>query len=101
MSDFFNTPKIATEEDCKLCWSCGKPGQFFRCALCGHKFVPGDNYTIAYTNDLPKAYGNPICCTSHGTVAEIREQWIERSRRFHATEADEFWFFHKHGSVSN
>ena len=92
-TDFFNTPKIATAEDCVLPWSGGKNGKYFRCALCGHKFVPGDGYTIAYTNDIPGGGGNPICCTSHGEPASLREQWRERSAEWAAITKDKFWRF--------
>ncbi len=100
MTDFFNTPKVATEDNCKQRWSCGKPGEFFRCALCGHKFVPGDDYTICYTNDMPDACGNPICCTAHGPVHQLRAQWKDRCAEFKHFENDRFWFFHKRGNES-
>jgi hypothetical protein len=100
VNDFFNTSKIADEEVCKARWSCGKPGEFFRCALCGHRFVPGDAYTLVYTNDIPKTNGNPICCSSHGTIAEMREQYRALCEEFRTTESDKFWFFHKHRGQS-
>ena len=100
MSGFFNTPKVATTEDCELRWSCGKPGEFFRCALCGHKFVPGDHYQLVYTNDIPGAGGNPICCTSHGSPEDVRPQWVKRCAEFKEFAADKFWFFHKRGNES-
>lgn len=35
-------PQVATEADCKGKWSGGKHGEYFRCALCGHRFQVGD-----------------------------------------------------------
>jgi hypothetical protein len=95
MSDFFNTPKIATEDDTKLRWSGAKPGERFRCVLCGHKFVAGDSYTIVYANDLPHTYGNPICCTAHGNVEQLRAAYAQRCEEFRTSESDRFWFFHR------
>ena len=96
MSDFFNVPKIATEEHCKARWSLGKPGEFFRCALCGHKFVPGDEFTICYTNDMLGSGGNPICCSAHGSVPQLRAQWKDRCEEYSHFKDDRFWFFTKH-----
>jgi hypothetical protein len=58
-------PFTATHEHCHVMrWSCGKPGEKFRCALCGHKFVPGETVRWQYTNDTPGAGGNPFVCQS-------------------------------------
>lgn len=69
-------PWQASAKDCAARWSCGKPGEFFRCALCGHKFVEGDTVRWQYTNDTPGAGGNPLVCAKcdvgrDGIIAEI------------------------------
>lgn len=55
-------PFTATAEDCKRDWACGKPGEHFRCGLCGHKFVTGDVVRWQFTNNLPGYGGNPFVC---------------------------------------
>jgi len=65
-------PRYATEDDLKACWSGGKPGECFRCDLCGHKFKLGDYWRWQYTNDTPGASGNPkVCEKCDGTKASI------------------------------
>jgi hypothetical protein len=96
-SNFFNTWKVATEKDCSAEWSCGKPGEYFRCALCAHKFVPGDEFFVLYTNDLPEAGGNPILCVKEkGSIEEMRTAWKARCAEWHKRQKDSrFWFFRK------
>lgn len=78
MNTFFNTIKIATEEVCKAKWNGGKPGEFFYCALCNHKLVPGDGYIVLYTNDSRKAGGNPIICAKCGhDIPAAKSKWID------------------------
>lgn len=84
-------PFIATVEDCARRWSCGKPGERFRCALCGHKFAPGDTVRWQYTNDVAKAGGNPFVCQTcdvgrDGIIAEILRRRAE-------LKADRWWWF--------
>ena len=35
-------PRVATEEDIWAHWGGGRPGERFRCYLCGHRFAVGD-----------------------------------------------------------
>ena len=75
-------PFVADEDDTKLRWSCGKPGEFFRCALCGHKFAAGDTVRWQPTNDVPGAGGNPFVCQTcdtgrDGIIAEILKRRSE------------------------
>lgn len=56
-------PFTATEKDLQTRWSCGKPGEKFRCGLCGHKFEVGETVRWQYTNDVHGAWGNPFVCT--------------------------------------
>ena len=86
--------KIATIESLHARWSSGKPGQFFRCALCGHKFKLGDKYRVLYTNDMPKAKGNPIICERcNDKTATLRARWYDRCREY---ASEKFWWFKKH-----
>lgn len=40
--------RIATDEECKLDWNCGKNGKYFRCFLCGYRFEIGDKWRFIY-----------------------------------------------------
>lgn len=52
--------EVATKEHCNARWSCGRPGERFRCYFCGHKFVVGDEFRMVFTNDIKGAGGNPL-----------------------------------------
>lgn len=97
-SDFFHTWKVATEGNCSAAWSGGEYGKNFRCALCGHKFVPGDEFFVLYTNDLPEAGGNPLLCVKEKgkTIEEMRASWKVRCAKWRKHQSDpRFWFFQK------
>ncbi len=65
-------PRVATEEDVKACWGMGKPGERFRCYLCGYKFQVGDRWRWVYagsaglTNFL-------VCAACDGD--DVLERW--------------------------
>lgn len=76
-------------------WSGGRNGCYFGCALCGHKFVPGDVVRWQYTNDIKGAGGNPLLCSKcdtgkEGVIAEI----IARRKSIFS---DRNWWFHRIG----
>ena len=84
--------RIATKEDCEsVLWSGAPNGERFRCALCGHKFSPGDKWRWVYMNDLPKSYGNIMVCDNcdHGNV---RDKWVEKCEQWEKFKI-EFWYF--------
>ena len=84
-------PRIATKEDCKAQWSGGENGKYFRCALCGHKFVIGDYWRFVYTNDIPAAAGNPLVCEKcDGTKEEIVTKMRELKSEYNQ---QKFWRF--------
>ncbi len=87
-------PWIVSEADTKKAWNGGKDGAFFRCALCGHKFVAGDTARWQFTNDTPGAGGNPMVCVKcdggkEAIVAEIRK------RREELKAPSNWWFLPK------
>lgn len=98
-NDFFNTVKVATEEVCHARWSCGKDGIYFRCAFCGHKIQPREQYLLLYTNDLPGGWGNPIVCgmcigplpVDNARLTTLREAWVRK----HDDAKTKFWWFTK------
>ena len=74
---------IVTEEQTHLDWAGGKDGKYFRCYLCGHKFVEGDKVRWQYTNDIEGAGGNPIVCElCDGTKEEVVLKWEEMIDEF-------------------
>jgi len=69
-------PFIVTVADIKKPWSGGQDGKYFRCYLCGHKFVPGDVARWEYTNNTPGAGGNPMVCQRcDGSRDEVIAKW--------------------------
>lgn len=83
-------PRIVTETECNARWSFGKPGEFFRCAFCGHKFIVGDSWRFLYTNDIPEAGGNPLVCKDcDAPDKELRERWKAMCEEFKTR----FWWF--------
>lgn len=55
-------PQVATDKDLATKWSGGKPGERFRCYLCGHKFEVGDAWRFVYANGTPGTMGNFMVC---------------------------------------
>lgn len=97
MSNIFSEElKIADEKTCNARWSCGDPGEYFRCGFCGYKFVIGDKYRALYTNDMPSAGGNPLVCEKCNDDTKIlRNRWANKCQRWHDIKNKEFWFFTK------
>jgi hypothetical protein len=97
MSNFFSdTLKVADEKICNARWSCGAPGEYFRCGFCGYKFVVGDKYRALYTNDIPSASGNPLVCEKcNDTTFSLRNRWFDKSNKWKKIRENEFWFFTK------
>ena len=69
-------PRIATEEDVKAPWGGGKNGEYFRCELCGHKFVVGDCWRFV----VGKRTVNFIVCESCDgpDVRERYKDWWDK-----------------------
>ena len=85
-------PQIASEDHLKARWSCGKPGERFRCAFCGYKFKLGDTWRCQYTNSTPGASGNPLVCV---TCDLPPEQLIAKWKAMHEEHEARFWWFHR------
>lgn len=85
-------PQIATEEDCQARWSGRKPGERFRCGLCGYKFKVGDQWRWLYTNSLGNGgiyCGNPLVCASCDDEHVI-DKWKALCDEYYS---DKFWHF--------
>lgn len=76
-------PRIATEEDCKANWSGGTNGKYFRCKLCGHKFIPGDYYRWIYCGDI-KLINIIVCkkCDDEDIKQKWKQAYEESKERF-------------------
>lgn len=95
MASFTNgKPFVATEENCKAPWGCGKNGKYFRCGFCGHKFVPGDIVRWQYTNNVSGADGNPLVCKECDDEdrAVVVEKWRALCKEF---QSEKFWWFRR------
>lgn len=84
-------PWIATAEDCKRRWSCGAPGERFRCYLCGHQFVPGDRVRWQYTNNVSGAGGNPLAC-ERCDGPDVVERWKAKCAEWNS---NAWWWFRR------
>ncbi len=83
-------PRIATENETKQPWGGGKNGRYFRCYLCGHKFVAGDQYQFVFGKNT----GNLIVCQScDGTNEEVQEKWNKLHKEFNELATGKLWYF--------
>jgi hypothetical protein len=88
----FGPLRPATANDLLGRWGGGKPGERFRCYLCGHKFVEGEMWRSVYANgtkdhDGKVGLGNFLvgaCCDAPDDVllAKWRDAHEELDRRF-------------------
>ena len=70
-------PHIVTEVELHQPWSGGKDGKYFRCSLCGHKFVLNDCYRWVQCAD--KGYTNFLVCGSCDTLGVVQE-WMDLNK---------------------
>lgn len=89
-------PRVATEEDVHANWSGGKDGKYFRCGLCGHKFVVGDYWRFVFTNNIPGAAGNPLVCKDCDGYHE-GVHVIERWKKMCEDSRTKYWWFNREG----
>lgn len=82
--DFTNQlPRTATEKDTQAPWGCGKPGELFRCHLCGHKFQVGDYWRWIYTHKTINIFACQSC-----DGEDVLERWY----RHHEDGRRRFWW---------
>ena len=76
-------PQLATEADTQRKWAGGKPGERFRCYLCGHKFVVGDTWRFsAHTK-----YSNFLVCASCDSP-DVKDRWTKMNEELETR----FWW---------
>lgn len=80
-------PRVATEEDVRMPWSGGANGKYFRCKLCGHKFVVGDYYRFVFHR-----YGNIIVCQGCDKDDPVAE-WTRIHEEWDKLKEGKFWWF--------
>ena len=85
-------PRIATEQDVTASWGGAKNGKYFRCYLCGHKFVIGDQYRFVFGKDTVNCI---VCQLCDGTDEEVRGKWRKLQDEFDELSSGKFWFFTK------
>ena len=86
--------RVATIEDCETRWGNHKPGERFRCYLCGHKFKPGDGWRWVYsgtgghdTTGKRWAVTNLKTCDACDGP-DVVDRWAQRHAEFYS---DQFW----------
>jgi hypothetical protein len=77
-------PRIATEDDLIAPWSGGKPGEYFRCYLCGHQFVVGDQWRWVYSQSFLSFF---TCKSCDGD--DVKERWVKLNEEARTR----FWWF--------
>ena len=76
----------ATKEDVKMSWSVGRNGKYFRCYLCGHKFIVGDYYRFIFGQGKCK---NIIVCEDCDGEDAL-DRMVEWERKF-AWQFEKYW----------
>jgi len=72
-------------EDIARPWSGGKNGKYFRCYLCGHRFVVGD--TARWQDSKHGSFF--VCSACDGPKDETIQKWIDMKTEY----AVRFWWF--------
>lgn len=72
--------QIATEETCSLPWNCGEKGIYFRCHLCGHKFIPGDQWRFIFGKN--KCMNILVCKDCDGSDEDLRDKFSEITKKY-------------------
>lgn len=93
-------PFIAQPDHLRALWYGRKPGEYFRCGLCGDKFAVGDTVRWLYTNHIPGYGGNPFVCQPCDTP-DVIDKWRAIKDEWHrVTSEDRFWYFRRHQNQS-
>lgn len=84
-------PHVVTKEHLASKWG-GYPAKtYFRCRMCGHRFVEGDVFRWVYTNGLTggRYGGNPIVCAACDGP-DVIERWMKLCDEAYS---GRFWWF--------
>lgn len=92
MANFLDgTPQIANEKTLIARWSGGSNGKYFRCYICGYKFILGDYWRFVFLNDLSYSTGNLIVCKKCDN--EDREVLAKQYRQMYEESKEKYWSF--------
>lgn len=80
-------PRVATEENIKAPWSGGKNGRYFRCSLCGHKFIVNDYYRFVFHQ-----FGNILVCQDCDKD-DPATKWTNLHGEWDKLREGKFWHF--------
>jgi len=85
-------PSTVTADHLESPWACGKPGEYFRCYLCGYRFELGDYFRFVFTNDMRDAGGNPLVCKNcdEGNEA-VRAEWKRMNDDVREMKKGKYW----------
>lgn len=68
----------------------------FRCGFCGYFMKLGEMFRWVYTNDIPEAHGNPLCCEDCLKLRDtdgLRKRWVEINEEVRNLKKKYWWFF--------
>lgn len=68
-------PRATTDEDLKTRWSGGKPGEFHRCYLCGHKFKLGEVWRWIFANFAGGPGGGNFVVCEDCDGPDVMDKW--------------------------
>lgn len=89
-------PRRATADEMKARWGGGRPGEFFRCSLCGYRFTEGDYWRWQYANGRPLT--NPMTCESCDGP-DLLDRWEAINAEWkEATTSGRFWSMAQKGT---
>ena len=77
-------PRVATIDDTQAAWSGYQNGERFRCYLCGHKFIVGDQWRFVFGD----GYINFLVCEKCD-CADVQQIWKDRNEELR----NKFWWF--------
>ena len=78
--------RVATEEHVNARWGGIPNGKRFRCYLCGHKFVVGDEWRWV----MAKKFGNLMICKKCDGP-DVMERWYAANEELKTR----FWWFYE------
>lgn len=87
-------PRIATEDDCtRVPWSGGKKAAYFRCYMCGHAFIPGDQWRWVYAGGRG-VINVTVCEKCDGP--DVLDRWVAQNYEAYTR----FWWCTREDPVS-
>lgn len=81
-------PMVVTEEHLKARWGGGRPGERFRCYLCGHRFEVGDRWRWQFTSGRTMNF--MVCGPCDGP--DVVERWEAFNDELDALCERAWWF---------